>query len=442
MTSYWRSVSALLFSLITTLSCLGQTTTEQLGKLYVAGQLDAVITQGKQELATRPEQPLISMLIGRAYADKQQFREAVPYLTNSLTDAGTPTDEKAWSKAYLGSCFYGLQQYPEARKALEEVVAQAATKNVTSYARQRLPLARAAELATKWESLETSHFRFRFQNAKPIGSLQAYAAAHEQAYETNNRFFQATVPRKIDFFVWDDALEARNLLGTELGFTQPYLVTIHVRANQTKGHEIAHMLTHYGLQPTHRTRLINEGIAVCFDQSGRDHLPAARQAINGPVDVWNMWEHPDVYSEKEMYSVGGALLEYLLAHSSEVEVKQLLRDQTPQLGRQLFSQQVADFEQELRKTDVAAAKSISGSLPATPVRLSAAQVNAVIEQRNAAYKYYKVLILLNGVPVTGAQLEKTAPQQIQDIKVLKSKPEMQAYTEVELNGIILVTTGG
>ncbi|WP_022824823.1 hypothetical protein [Hymenobacter norwichensis] len=77
-----------------------------------------------------------------------------------------------------------------------------------------------------------------------------------------------------------------------------------------------------------------------------------------------------------------------------------------QLGRQLFSKQVADFEQELRKTDVAVAKSISGSSAATSVRLSAAQVNAVVEQRNAAYKYYKVLILLNGVPVTGAQLEK------------------------------------
>ena len=131
---FWSCLLAfLLFA--TTTSCFGQSITEQLGKLYVEGQLDAVITQGQKELAIHGEQPLVSLIIGRAYADKQQFSEAVPYLTKSLTDPKTPTDEKAWSKAYLGSCYYGLQQYPEARKALEAVVAEAATKNVTSYAK-------------------------------------------------------------------------------------------------------------------------------------------------------------------------------------------------------------------------------------------------------------------------------------------------------------------
>ena len=440
MTSYWRGVLALLFFCGTTLSCLGQTTTEQLGKLYVAGQLDAVIAQGKQELATRPEQPLVSMLIGRAYTDKQQFQEAVPYLTKSLTDARTPTDEKAWSKAYLGHCYYGLQQYPKARKALEEVVAQAATKNVTSYAAQRLPLARAAEKATKWETLETKHFRFRFQNPKPIGSLQAYAAAHEQAYETNNRFFQATVPRKIDFFVWDDGLEASKVLGQELGFTQPYMVTIHVLPNQTYGHEITHMLTHYGLQPTRKTKLINEGVAVCFDQTNRNRLQMARQQVSGPTDVWKMWEQPDLFPSKQVYAVGGALLEYLLAHASEAEVKQLLRDQTPQMGRQLFSQQVADFEKELGKGGGAGQPAISTAPPAfpAPVKLDAALVNANVERTNTADKFYKVLILLNGTPITATQMQQLPPQQIKNMKVLHTKEEMRPYTEVELNGIILL----
>lgn len=444
MTSYWRSVSALLFLFGSTCSCLGQTATEQLAKLYGAGQLDAVIAQGQQGLATHPDQPLVSMLIGRAYADKQQFREAVPYLTRSLTNTRTPTDEKAWSKAYLGTCYYGLQQYPEARKALEEVVAQAATRNVTSYAAKRLPLARAAELATKWEALETSHFRFRFQNPKRIGSLPAYAAVHEQAYETNNRFFEATVPRKIDFFVWDDALEASRILGTELGFTQPYMVTIHVLPDQTKGHEITHMLTHYGLQPTRTTKLINEGVAVCFDQTNRNRLQMARQQASGQTDIWRMWEQPDLFPSKQVYAVGGALLEYLLAHASKAEVKQLLREQTPQMGRQLFGKQLADFERELTTPDPAIAKSIARAAPATlvPVKLTTAQVNAVVEQRNAAAKYYKVLVLLNGVPVPSAHLEQQNPQQIKDIKVLKTKEEIRAYTDVELNGIILVTTGG
>jgi tetratricopeptide (TPR) repeat protein len=178
----YQSCLLVLLLFATTTFCLGQSVTEQLGKLYVDGQLDAVITQGQKELAAHSEQPLISLIIGRAYADKQQFREAVPYLTKSLNDTKTPTDEKAWSKAYLGTCYYGLRQYAEARRAFETVVAEAATKNVTSYAKNRLGIARAAEVASKWEALETSHFRFRFQNSKHVSSLQAYAALHEQAY--------------------------------------------------------------------------------------------------------------------------------------------------------------------------------------------------------------------------------------------------------------------
>ncbi len=69
------------------------------------------------------------------------------------------------------------------------------------------------------------------------------------------------------------------------------------------------------------------------------------------IDIWKMWEHPETYSEEQLYPVAGALLEYLLAHSTEAEVKQLLREQTPQMGRRLFSKQVADFEKELAKND-------------------------------------------------------------------------------------------
>lgn len=405
--------------------------------------MDTVVAQGQKELAAHGEQPLVSLIIGRAYADKQQFREAVPYLTKSLNDARTPTDEKAWSKAYLGTCYYGLQQYPEARQALEAVVAEAATKNVTSYAKNRLGIARAAEVASKWEALETSHFRFRFQNPKRVGSIQSYAALHEQAYETNNRFFQATLPRKIDFFVWDDGLEAKKILGQELGFTQPYMVTIHVLPDQTKGHEITHMLTHYGMQPPRKNHFINEGVAVCFDQTNRNRMQVARQATSGQtIDIWQMWEHPETYSNKELYPVGGALLEYLLAHSSEAEVKRLLREQTPQLGRQLFSQQVADFEKELNKPGAASSPvniPVPPAFPA-PVKVDAALVNAKVERTNTADKFYKVLILLNGIPITATQMQQINPQQIKNIKVLHTKQEMQPYTDVELNAVILLLT--
>ncbi|WP_324679258.1 hypothetical protein [Hymenobacter sp. GOD-10R] len=419
-----------------------QPITGELGRLYVSGQLDAVISLGDKDLRAHGEQNGTSMFVGRAYADKQQFQTAIPYLTKSLASTSSSADVKAWSEAYLGTCYYALQEYPKAKQAFEHVVAAAATKNVTAYATKRLGMLRAQEMAANWKLIETAHFRFHLQAPENLGvAPEAYAAAHEQAYETENRFFQATLPRKIEYYVWDERAAAVQVLSQNLGFTVSELLTIHALKNQTKGHETAHMLVAYGLRPGPQSRLINEGIAVCFDQSHRNRLQEARQAIRGTVDIWKMWEQPQTYSDEQLYPVGGALLEYLLAHAPEADVKQLLREQTPQLGRKLFSKQIAEFEKELAKPDptlAAKAASLPNTTPAAPVKLTAAAVNAAVERNNTADKFYKVLILVNGVPVTGTQLQQINPQKIRDVKVLKTKEELQAYTEVELNGIVLV----
>jgi len=429
--------SALAVFFIGTLSVRSQSVPEALFQLYGAGQLEAVIARGEQELKAGGEQPVVNLTVGRAYADQDAFQAAIPYLAKSAAAASAAPDVKAWSQAYLGTCYYGLQDYARAKTALEAAVTADATRNATAYASKRLGMLRGRDAAGKWQTLETTHFRFHFQAPKTLGtSPEAFAALHEQAYETNNRFFQATLPRKVDFYVWDDRAEALRVLGQPLGFTQANFLTIHVMRDQTRGHEIAHQLMHFGLRPTQQRPLVSEGIAVCFDQSGANRLQTAQQSSNGPVDVWKMWEQPNGYSERQLYAVGGALLEYLLAHAPEAQVKQLLREQTPQLGRQLFSQQVADFEKELASGAVTAAQPV---FPA-PVKVDAAQVNAVVEHTNKADKYYNVLILLNGAPISAPQMKQLDPKKIRNVTVLRNKEEMRAYTEVELDAIILLLT--
>ena len=450
MARYQLSILALFLFLATAVPAAAQSqpVTEELGKLYANGQLDAAISLGEKELRTHGEQNGVSMFVGRAYADKQQYQAAIPYLAKSLASASSTADVKAWSEASLGTCYYALQEYPKAKQALEHVVAAAATKNVTAYASRRLGMLRAQELAANWKLVETAHYRFHLQAPEHLGSVEEFTAAHERAYERSNRFFQATLPRKIDYYVWDERAAATKMLGQNLGFTVAELLTSHVVKGQTKGHETAHVLTFYGLQPSPQTRLINEGIAVCFDQTIRDRMELARQATGGTVNVWQMWEKPQIYSDDQLYPVGGALLEYLLAHSSETDVKQLLREQTPELGRKLFSKQIADFEKELSKPSsslVAVAGSFQKNTPSAavaPVKLDAALVNATVERQNAADKFYKVLVLLNGVPISAAQMQKINPQQIRDVKVLRTKEEIMPYTDVELNGIILITSAG
>jgi tetratricopeptide (TPR) repeat protein len=347
----------LLLLLVTTLPARSQAVLAELSTFYQQGQLDNVISRGTQALATADDQPVINLLVGRAYTDKQQFQAAIPFLTKSAWAASSPADVQAWSQAYLGTCYYALQDYRSAKLAFETAVAAQATRNVTTYATKRLGMLRVQEVAATWQTLETAHFRFHFQPPAAVGSPQTYAAAHEQAYETINRFFQATLPRKIEYYVWEDRLSARQLLGREIGFTQAEVMTIHALRNQTTGHEITHLLLEYGLHPRGQSRLINEGIAVYFDQTTRNRLAVARQAIGAgnSVDVWKMWEQPQAYSEDQLYAVGGALVDYLATHTSQAELKRLLQEQTPQLGHQLVSQQVAAFEQELTKPTTSSA---------------------------------------------------------------------------------------
>ncbi|HEX8326508.1 MAG TPA: hypothetical protein VF629_03125 [Hymenobacter sp.] len=436
---------AWLVVFVAALPVRGQSAKDELIKLYGAGQFDAVIARGEQELKADGEQPITNNIVGRAYVDKNEFQAAIPYLTKSATAATAPPDVKAWSHALLGTCHYALQDHARAKAALEAAVAANGSRNASAYASKRLGLLRAQELATKkWQTLETTHFRFHFQAPKNLSSPEAFAAIHEQAYETNNRFFQAALPRKVDFFVWDDRADALRVTGQDLGFTVPELLTIHVLRGQNRGHEIAHQLLHFGLRPIQQHRLISEGVAVCFDLSGADRLQTARQFAGGSVDVWKMWEQPNAFSEKQLYAVGGALLAYLLTHAPEAQVKQLLREQTPQLGRQLFGRQVADFEKEL-----ANGATTPGATPGTntfagpavfpaPVKVDAAKINAVVERTNKADKFYNVLILLNGVPISAPQMKQLDPQKMRGMKVLENKEEMKAYTEVDLNALVLL----
>jgi hypothetical protein len=114
------------------------------------------------------------------------------------------------------------------------------------------------------------------------------------------------------------------------------------------------------------------------------------------------------------------------------------------MGRQLFGQQVADFKKELangapaRATAGPAKEAYAPAAFPAPAKVDEAKVNAVVERTNTASKYYNVLILLNGVPISAPQMKQLNPQKIQSMKVLNTKEEMRAYTEANLNAIILL----
>jgi len=228
-----------------------------------------------------------------------------------------------------------------------------ATKNATQFAQKYLNALQMNEIFESWETVEKENIRFHFQQKSNIRDIENYIKNREEAYLEINKFFQSTPFKKIDFFVWDQPDEAKKLFGRELGFANSKLCIINSRNNQTSGHEITHILSDYGIQPLKKTALINEGVAVYFDQSNRDRMKTAKNLLDDKeVDIIDLWNNPDKYPNEYNYALGGALIDFLMNNGNENQLKALLKNQTPETATKTyddFNDLIARLEEQLNE---------------------------------------------------------------------------------------------
>ena len=326
---------------------------EKLGKLYAQKEYAKVIEFGQEELKNYPDHPNVSMLIGRAYADSKQFEKAIPFLEKGTVKENNPDWVQAWSYVYLGNCYYATGEYNKSKESIKTCINLNATGNSTKYALKLLETFQMTSFYDDWEIVESENIRFHFQESKNIADKELFIKDREKAYEEINKFFNAKPYKKIDFFVWDNPKQAKRKLGQVLGFANSNLCAINSRNNQTRGHEITHILVTYGIQPTKWTRLINEGIATYFDQTNRDRMQIARESLAGKeIKIIDLWENPKNFPDDYNYTVGGALIAYLFENGSEEQMKRLLKDQTVTSARNIypnFDELIVDFTSKLKQ---------------------------------------------------------------------------------------------
>lgn len=315
---------------------------DQLNKLYSQKEFDQVISLGLENLGNTPDDPMVNMLVGRALADKKQYEKAIPFLKKGTSSDNNQNWVQAWSHAYLGRCFFVQDELAKSGENLSACIKLAATQNSTSFATMLQQAFQLSDFYTNWNVVESEHIRFHFQNANNLNDKDLFIKGREQAYVEINKFFQAKPYKKIDFYVWDDPEQAKEILGHVLGFATSETCIINSRNNQTRGHEITHILTVYGIQPKQATKFINEGIAAYFDQTKRDRLSIARESISGKeINLIDLWENPKNYPEDYNYTIGPALISHLFEVGTEEQMKKLLKDQTVASARNIYT----DFDQ-------------------------------------------------------------------------------------------------
>jgi hypothetical protein len=197
-------------------------------------------------------------------------------------------------------------------------------------------------LGIHWSVVQGTNATYYFQDfSVQSGYATQYVNLHESAYTELNSRFNATLPQKLRFFVWKDATLAAQLLGRSLGFTDPYDCIIHVRPQQTIGHEMTHALSYWawGRTPTGYNRFINEGVAVAFDLSNSDRIKLAKAAIAGQGihSVTDLW-YGSYYGAPEeiFYPVAGACMDFLYKQNQPALFDSLVKNQTFESAQNIY----------------------------------------------------------------------------------------------------------
>ena len=338
--------------ILTSLISLGQNPPiDDLWKLYNSQDLKSVIEKAKPYLEDDPNNIDLNLMVGRSFTDRADFKNALPYLELAAKNDSSNSWRKAWALGYLGVCYYMFGDYDGSKKSLKECFDSNVTKNAIQYAGMRMLLFGFNDFYKDWKVVESANFRFHFQNMGD-SDIKSFISSREDAFQNINTFFNSKLPKKIDFFVWESREDAKNLLRADLGFAEPGSCMVHSYYQQTKGHEMTHVISNYSTEMTIKTGLINEGAAVCFDQTNRNKEQIVEDWLNAngkKIQVGEIWANWKNYPEDVTYPLSGLFVRELIDNFGREKFIQFFGNQTYENARLIFGHHLDDVIKEFEK---------------------------------------------------------------------------------------------
>lgn len=201
-------------------------------------------------------------------------------------------------------------------------------------------------LGVTWMKIERQNIIYYFQGTGVKGA-SVFTDLHEEAYERLNKVFNAQLPSKLRFFVWTDWEDATQRLGHYPGFALQEECICHIRANQTLGHEMTHILAFWneGIPAVTYSRFVTEGVAVAFDLRTDDKMEIARAAVSG-WDIQSVREFWDsnlqTAPEDIFYPVAGAFMEFLYNKNLHEKYFAMLKHQEYAEAEEIYGKEQLD----------------------------------------------------------------------------------------------------
>lgn len=328
----------------------------RLGDLYGKGRLAAADALCDSLLGADPGNALLNQFKGRLLAEQYRGAEAAPYLERAVAADTARTWIYAWSQVYLGIVHYAAGDDEAAGRAWTAACDAKATKNSTAMAKLYLDCLIEDAPFAAWTVRDTEHFEFRFSPRLESVDVDSFTGQREAAFVRIAAWFDQEPGRKIRFYVWSSNEEAREAGLPNLGFSRSHVSLIHSLANQTRGHEMTHVISGHAVPPRNAVPLIMEGAAIYHDQRSGDRFAAAAQAwstlpADRRPDLYELWDNWRLLKEDVSYPLAGAFVAMLVERGGREKFLELYRDQTPDAARRIYGPDfdgwVADFARRL-----------------------------------------------------------------------------------------------
>ncbi len=349
-----RLIILLIAILISSISA--QINEKELWQLYIQKKYSEVYQKTDTFLRDNPNHPSMNLLKGRALVDQGKFIEGKRYIENAVLYDINNSWIKAWGLHYLGMIEFSNGNTSKAKDHFQNCILMNATNNVNKATKVLMTILGLVDYYNNWQIIETDNFIFFFQPNTVVSDINQFTESRENAYHKINNYFNCKIPKKISFFVWNGNDDAKSIGIPQLGFSRPKFCVIHSRSNQTKGHEIAHIVSHYLYDLPIKSRFINEGIAVAFDLTKENKLDSAllmkkNEEYEKQISIIDAWNNGQKYPEWVYYQLAGEFIKRLIDNGGNDKFLKLVSNQTYDNAKiiygDLLKEIINDLENEI-----------------------------------------------------------------------------------------------
>ena len=325
---------------------------KEMSEAFLKGDYDKTIRLGKKIIEAEPNDFETNLMVVKAYNQKADFGNAVIYLQKS--QALTKQDwEKSWVLIESTITNFGLGNFDAARKDFIEAKQASGTKNAEQKLKEIGLLFGFDDWYSTWKTRESENIIFHFESTISNDEIERIVLTRQKSFNEINRFFNSDLPKKIDFFVWNQKENYNTHLNVSLGFSKPIFCISHSRMNQTPGHEIAHNISFWLNKDNVTTKFINEGIGVYFDGQKNDKLKIAKEAFRkNPIDIKVVWRNQPKTDDTTLYPISGAFVAYLIDYD-KLKFLELVQNQTYENAEKIylgeFDQLIEVFNEKLKE---------------------------------------------------------------------------------------------